>query len=352
MVKEENIRAKLDLQEGLKKFKEDAMKKGWEEDEVQEKITEVFTNFPFYKFTSKPKTSWTSRVGKMFLYAFILYLAYCALLERNKRLQKTVNDYLHDHEFSYHQMRILRFLVLPVFKFYDLSKFHMNQCLIQNPFKSKGEVQCDLCENVEEIKTTNFDETTTQIIESYQPLVVQFVPGYNSGVRFKDFQVMFNENRKELDENICDIVSNDEFKSVSDYFKQSEEEVMERNMSIRWRNCHTYGTRFYRKLFPRPKFVPSESEISFEKTVMIMHKDSNVTIDTNNGDYTYLAQVEGKSAIQMTLPIDCDDSCKRKRIEATMQEGDIFVFPSAFWEVSIRSIQNEGLSIVYQSSYT
>ena len=44
MVKEENIRAKLDFQEGLRKFKEDAMKQGWEEDEVQEKISEVFVS--------------------------------------------------------------------------------------------------------------------------------------------------------------------------------------------------------------------------------------------------------------------------------------------------------------------
>ena len=44
MVKEENIRAKLDLQVGLRKFKEDAMKQGWEEDEVQEKISEVFVS--------------------------------------------------------------------------------------------------------------------------------------------------------------------------------------------------------------------------------------------------------------------------------------------------------------------
>ena len=74
----------------------------------------------------------------MLLYLFILYLACNALLERNRRLRKTVYDFLHDHEVAYHQMRLMRFLVLPVFKFYDLSKFHTTQCIVQNPFKLQG----------------------------------------------------------------------------------------------------------------------------------------------------------------------------------------------------------------------
>ena len=74
----------------------------------------------------------------MLLYLLILYLACNALLERNRRLRKTVHDFLHDHEVVYHQMRLMRFLVLPVFKFYDLSKFHTTHCIVQNPFKLQG----------------------------------------------------------------------------------------------------------------------------------------------------------------------------------------------------------------------
>ena len=74
----------------------------------------------------------------MLLYLFILYLACNALLERNRRLRKTVHDFLHDHEVVYHQMRLMRFLVLPVFKLYDLSKFHTTHCIVQNPFKLQG----------------------------------------------------------------------------------------------------------------------------------------------------------------------------------------------------------------------
>ena len=95
-------------------------------------------DFPFYKFSRATKPTWKSRFFKMLLYLFILYLACIVLLERNRRLRKTVYDFLHDHEVAYHQMRLMRFLVLPVFKFYDLSKFHTTHCVVQNPFKPQG----------------------------------------------------------------------------------------------------------------------------------------------------------------------------------------------------------------------
>lgn len=43
-------------------------------------------------------------------------------------------------------------------------------------------------------------------------------------------------------------------------------------------NCHTYGTRFYRKLFLRPDFVAKESEIHFEKTVYMLQRNANRTL--------------------------------------------------------------------------
>ena len=98
----------------------------------------MFLDFPFYKFSPAAKPTWKSRFFKMLLYLFILYLACNALLERNRRLRKTVHDFLHDHEVVYHQMRLMRFLVLPVFKLYDLSKFHTTHCIVQNPFKLQG----------------------------------------------------------------------------------------------------------------------------------------------------------------------------------------------------------------------
>ena len=55
-------------------------------------------DFPFYKFSRAAKPTWKSRFFKMLLYLFILYLACNVLLERNRRLRKTVYDFLHDHE--------------------------------------------------------------------------------------------------------------------------------------------------------------------------------------------------------------------------------------------------------------
>ena len=54
MVTKEKRKAVSELKKGLAQFKEDALKKGWEEDEVNEKVSEVFQSksssmlFPIY----------------------------------------------------------------------------------------------------------------------------------------------------------------------------------------------------------------------------------------------------------------------------------------------------------------
>ena len=41
------------------------------------------------------------------------------------------------------------------------------------------------------------------------------------------------------------------------------------------------------------------------------------------GDFTYLAQVTGRSMINLKAPKDCEDSCKKNTIAMMMHEGDI-----------------------------
>lgn len=351
--KESNMKAKLELQEGLNKFKENAMKQGWEEDEVQEKISEVFENFPWYKFTPQPKTSWFSRIFKLMLYSFIIYLAFTAVLERNRRLKKNFNDFIHDYEIIYHETRILRFLTLPIFKFYDLSKFHNSECVIHNPFIQQEEINCELCENVFGIDTVIADDDLEEKIRLGSPMVVTGLLGYeNVDVTFDRVKELFANNADDLDNNVCEIWLNKDYTKISDFFKLTEDEVKSKNISIAWRNCHTYGTRFYRRLFRRPDFVSNKSEISLEKVMMVLQKDQSVDLgNVGQGEITYLAQAQGSSTIEMRIPEGCSYNCTEKPLTTTLNKGQIFMYPSTFWQITLKSV-SEDLSILYQSSYT
>ena len=67
-----------------------------------------------------------------------MYLVYGAVMERNRRWKKKVDDYIFDSQISYHTHRVMRIMSLPLFKIFDLSKFHDQDCIINNPFKTKG----------------------------------------------------------------------------------------------------------------------------------------------------------------------------------------------------------------------
>lgn len=98
-----------------------------------------------------------------------------------------------------------------------------------------GDSQCELCENVSEIKYDVFSERSIELIESSQPTLLKNVPGYfDSGVDFSNFKMMFQDHYKELDEAICEISLATDFTLMSEFFKLTEEEVLERNISIKW----------------------------------------------------------------------------------------------------------------------
>ena len=67
-----------------------------------------------------------------------MYLVSGAVMERNRRWKKKVDDYIFDSQISYHTHRVMRIMSLPLFKIFDLSKFHDQDCIINNPFKTEG----------------------------------------------------------------------------------------------------------------------------------------------------------------------------------------------------------------------
>ena len=67
-----------------------------------------------------------------------MYLVYGAVMERNRQWKKKVDDYIFDSEIRYHTNRVIKIMSLPLSKNFDLSKFYHRDCLIDNPYKTKG----------------------------------------------------------------------------------------------------------------------------------------------------------------------------------------------------------------------
>lgn len=81
------------------------------------------------------------------------------------------------------------------------------------------------------------DEHLAEMMRELEPLVLTDVSQYSNGnVTFQDFKMMFESNKKELDEAVCGIEqTNSDYNKISEYFEDLDEtSVVERNISMQW----------------------------------------------------------------------------------------------------------------------
>lgn len=345
-------KAITELRGKIAEFKEDLANNGWEEHEMDEKVAEVLERFPWYKY-KKVKKTWKSKFIKFCLISILVYFGIGALLQRNRRMKKNINDYIFDLQLPYQQNRIFRFLTLPIFKYYDLSKFHSSECLVHNPFLSDDILKCEFCEKLISIPIVKSKDIDIYDIAIKNEIVtIHDVPGYsNSTYGFNDFQDLFNLHGKNLDESICKKYNNkNNFIRISDFFKLSEKEINEKNITLGWRNCDAYGTRFYRKLFPRPEFISNMSEILLEKDMYFLQPRQNVTFEKIGGESIYVYQVQGETEYQFNCPIGCITECEGAPLNVTLKPGQILVYPNSDWKVSLK-VLGPHLTILYFSAF-
>ena len=95
---------------------------------------------------------------------------------------------------------------------------------------------CAFCEKINGIQVIDIENPNiTDFIESGEPLVIKNVPGYhNISVNFQSFKDLFSEFSNDLEKAICNLKVGHDIKTVSDYFKLTEEEIIQQNISITW----------------------------------------------------------------------------------------------------------------------
>ena len=156
-----------------------------------------------------------------------------------------------------------------------------------------------------------------------------------------------------MDSSICRIYFSDLYLKMGDYFDLSEDDVMERNLSIGWKNCDGYGTRFYRKLFQRPMFAPTSAEVHLEKYFFLLQPTSNFSFDSTVGEKegaSYIYQAQGEAEYSFYVPPSCHNDCIHKPISVHLREGEIVHFSNNGWKFFVNTL-GEKLSIIYLSSY-
>lgn len=351
---EEAENAHLKLREKLSQFKQTYIEKGWEDDEIDEKISESLEMFPWYKFKEE-KISWVKRLWNIFLVMVILYLAIGAYLAKNRRLRKTIHDKMFDLQLQYQQVRFFRFISLPIFtRVMSLQRLTSDSCLLSNPFYSRPSLDCNFCANNTAINfLDDAKNNITEALKTGEIFALSSVHGYeNSTIQFSNFKDLFSKHGDEMDEAICEIYHSNKFAKISDYFLLTEAEVNHKEVSIGWKNCEGYGSRFYRELFIRPSFVSKTAEIYLEKYFFFLQPGGNYSLDSigESDGHSYILQVQGESMYSFFVPGECHDDCVENSMNITLTKGQVVIYPNTGWKFSVTTYGKD-LAISYMSSF-
>ena len=345
--------ARVKFQQDLVDFKADCLSKGWDEDEVDERVAEAFENFPWYKYAREDegKNSWVWRVWNIFLFCLILYLGCGAYLAQNKRLRKNIQDKLFDLQLTYQQMRLARFSVFSLTKYVRMERITAESCVLSNPFFREDKKDCVFCSNASAVAVT---QGSGDDLDWNQITKIPNVPLYSDvQIRYQHIQQMFAEGGTEIDNSVCSIFFSEMYTKMSDFFELSEEDVMERNISIGWKNCDGYGTRFYRKFFTRPMFVPVSAEIHLEKYFFLLQPSSNYIFAPSVGEkegQSYIYQAQGEAVFSFFVPVSCHNDCMEEPVKVHLKDGEVVHFPNNGWRFYVDTLGDQ-LSIIYLSSY-
>ena len=99
-----------------------------------------------------------------------------------------------------------------------------------------GALNCTFCDGIDNIPSLKLDSVDLHnMVKEGEPFMLHDLPGYyDSTLTFNDIKKLFLQNKDDMDDGICEIKESYKFNLVSDYFKMSEEEVKEQNISISW----------------------------------------------------------------------------------------------------------------------
>ncbi|XP_046376026.2 uncharacterized protein LOC124148783 [Haliotis rufescens] len=91
-----------------------------------------------------------------------------------------------------------------------------------------------------------------------------------------------------------------------------------------------------RKMFPRPKLLPPESEVAPQKFIYVDGPGTGGR-KMNEGFadfiYTWYVQGQGERTLKFSPPLECRNACRD--IHVTVMEGDTLIFPGNLWDVHL-----------------
>ncbi|XP_072397750.1 uncharacterized protein [Diabrotica undecimpunctata] len=143
-----------------------------------------------------------------------------------------------------------------------------------------------------------------------------------------------------------------DFISVKDVFLMSEErsrnEPTEKSWYVGWGNCHPTILEEMRKHYPKPHFLPEDSEIPSKEYIFMGYDDgATLHLDFINR-LMWQAQLKGTKRWYLHPPPECESMCKP--LSFYVEPGDAVLVDTRVWYHGT-TIQPGEFSLSVQSEY-
>ncbi|XP_071493208.1 uncharacterized protein [Diadema antillarum] len=261
----------------------------------------------------------------------VMFFLASLLISSHKPLKQYVIELVTGY--SYHILRTVRIVSLPLTRQVDLSGIYYSDCLVPNPwFEGATPPDCIPCQLVRHIpEVAVIDHVTLMSPFVYQDENVnRFTFEEMNSWYLKNKEFLSSSTMKDYAQS-----SNTFIESPSDLFteKRREEDFRHHPFSFEWRTGVPGRIRLVRNLCGKPSFIPHKAEIQPEMFLMVDSASSHahsLPIPSLHGS-TWLSQSHGSREIVLTPIPSCKEDCTEMSIILTA--GKVLFYSSEYWSL-------------------
>lgn len=318
---------------------------GMTEDEIDSCVSEALSMTGNEKELKKSGKNKARKCWSYFLFLLKLHLAVSFLLivligaiyvamQFHEPTQHAVVKALMPY--SYEIMRFVRLAAVPLHGMFNISSLYNAECLIENPFYEEVPPDCNICRDFQHVPGVNASSFNAVKFTAYTNTLkpVKIMNTLEKNVTYSDLRDMYLEIRHGLFSDPHMFTSTvPEFQSLSALFDEDRQEEVNSHetLHIDWHSTTVKASAGLRTLFPRPQYLPSETEVTLEKHVLIDGPNTETyrmpSID--NSPLHLYTLGSGKRRVLMRPVQPCKQVCNSMLV--FMQPGDSLLYNRDLW---------------------
>ncbi|GIX86901.1 uncharacterized protein CEXT_649111 [Caerostris extrusa] len=186
--------------------------------------------------------------------------------------------------------------------------WHEEECLLRNPFYYELPLDCWPCEDVRTlVDLTGFPNYSSNYVLNEQPFIVR--DSLQNIVSFNDLKNLYKDYNMALDQGTARFLcSEKDFCSPKDVF--SDRSASRNSFQVTWKINRVAAARVVRKIFPRPYFIPNNSEVALERFLYLSGAEApQFFLPLTDFANVWVAQGQGYRLIVLDPSVPCLSNC-------------------------------------------